>query len=530
MKKLSFLFLLSLLVMFSFTTYVPFVQASPDSITYNPSTNRITVTGYTEASPCEFNDLWVADKSGTLQLLANTMAGNHTLTRQVRPADNKSIQIDIIASQVTASGWCNITGTEKDDSVQTENITVNANQTYTTTKYWKTVSYINCTGTWYIKVQQGQWGVFWKLDSRSFRLDCWLYVGNMDTWEDGNLASEGEMLFISGSFGIHVYSGTWGFPGSTIRFGKLIDANLKICEKGVTVIADYGTGTPQPIIYSEMYCSVELYSSIFMVVSAGHQSSLKFYEDFKVYSCILDGVWISIGSGNVAPDVYRLTVQKMTDDAFAGIWVGTSLGIWTDILAHSCYHGIGGFFTFEATVRNPVLRNNTYAVGLLGTAFEANLYLINPDADVWSINWKYPTSTGKVWRQYEFDLTVTYANGTAIQNANVTLSHYGENAGQDFTELTDANGQISTKTLTMGFYNATGGDTIYDYNPYNLTITKDGYQTYTKNFTLTEETDWTIALNKPAGKSAGWFLAGLGILVVVGIVIGGIYIVATKKW
>lgn len=49
-----------------------------DPITY--SANTITVTGYTEGSPCTFNDLWLADKAGTQILLANTASGNHILT------------------------------------------------------------------------------------------------------------------------------------------------------------------------------------------------------------------------------------------------------------------------------------------------------------------------------------------------------------------------------------------------------------------------------------------------------------------
>ncbi len=124
-------------------------------------------------------------------------------------------------------------------------------------------------------------------------------------------------------------------------------------------------------------------------------------------------------------------------------------------------------------------------------------YLVNVDSDSWSMTW-FSTGSGETYRQYEFDLNVTDTSGTPIQNANVTVKHYGQTEAQDFSVLTGANGSFSTQTLTMGFYNQTGGDTIYSYNPHNLTVTASGYRTYTANITLNDKTDWTITLETPA--------------------------------
>ena len=60
--------------------------------------------------------------------------------------------------------------------------------------------------------------------------------------------------------------------------------------------------------------------------------------------------------------------------------------------------------------------------------------------------------------------------------------------------LTDTDGEIPQQTVTAGFYNQTGGNTIYSYNPYQIDITKDGYITYSRNFTQLEEKSWNIAL------------------------------------
>jgi len=41
-------------------------------ITYDVPSNKITVTEYSELTPCNFTDLYNADKSGTLSLHART--------------------------------------------------------------------------------------------------------------------------------------------------------------------------------------------------------------------------------------------------------------------------------------------------------------------------------------------------------------------------------------------------------------------------------------------------------------------------
>lgn len=65
-----------------------------------------------------------------------------------------------------------------------------------------------------------------------------------------------------------------------------------------------------------------------------------------------------------------------------------------------------------------------------------------------------------------------------------------------FSELTDANGDIDTKTLIEGYFSKATSGTLQTYNPCNLTVTYGNYTTYTTKFNLTEKTDWTIALSE----------------------------------
>jgi len=171
------------------------------------------------------------------------------------------------------------------------------------------------------------------------------------------------------------------------------------------------------------------------------------------------------------------------------------------LFIHDCAYIIDIRYGATVTLTNVYGRVNTrefYLVSISGDS-----YFVNPDLDDWVFIWG-GTSAGEVYRQYEFDLNTTFANATAIQNANVTLSYYGQGGGTVGSWLTYANGTIPTQTLNMGFYNQTGANAIYNYNPYNITVTRSGYQTYSKNFTLDEKTDWTIALQESTAVAEGF--------------------------
>jgi hypothetical protein len=130
------------------------------------------------------------------------------------------------------------------------------------------------------------------------------------------------------------------------------------------------------------------------------------------------------------------------------------------------------------------------------------MYLINADTDTWNTNW-VGAQAGILYRQYTFDFTVTDSAGTPISGATVTLKD--KNGNTVFSLTTDVNGKISTQTVTRGYYDQPRGNTLQDYSPHTLTITKAGWQKYVKTFTLAEKTKWEIKLAKvqPILLSAG---------------------------
>lgn len=460
-----------------------------DPIVY--SANIITVTGYTEGSPCGFDDVWIADKNGTFELMANQSAGNHVLTTQVRPAENRSIHLEIIASQVTVNGSCFINGTEKDNSIQTENITINANTTFTTSLYYNTVNYINCTGTWYIQINQSQWGVVIKEGDYQYLFLAQLRIGDgaTTTWFADTQKQVAFDPLVPISWVIYPTK------YSTFRLGELVDATDRASRYGCSLGSHQTTGNPY-LIYQPYDNNIDvfLYSSHFY--STNRRADVACYE--RIWNCIFSGrSWV--GQGGSA-DLWNVIIT----DATRGIYrVNPSFA--ENIFVSGAYYAIQFFAPGGSgvTLRNVVVRNSTYEI-------QANLinndcFAIDFDLENWSIHLPI-TGTENLYRQYTFNLKVTY-NGFPVENANVTVQHFGVNAGQDFVNQTDSNGDIQEQILNMGFYNATGGDTLYDYNPFQLIIEADGFSTFVQDFTLDDKTEWVVEL-QPYDRLGGilWLL------------------------
>ena len=126
------------------------------AITYSSATNTITVTAYTSGTPCNFTDLYNADKAGTLSLhartgITSTDASAVAVDRAERPIDYIVLGGSSNDLYISVANWngitatIRITGTDRDGTAQTEDILVTANGTYYTTKWFKTITYTQVT-------------------------------------------------------------------------------------------------------------------------------------------------------------------------------------------------------------------------------------------------------------------------------------------------------------------------------------------------------------------------------------------------
>ena len=139
---------------------------------------KVEVTGGIAIAPADFADFVTFDRAGTAVLLEAEACGvNHTLDEQIRPVEDLAIQITftLAGTSAGAGDTLDVTGTDWRGAAQIESINVAAgNVAHTGTKYWRTITDIDCTG-WAdgtLKVEQDRWGFIWDYGSGLYKIDC----------------------------------------------------------------------------------------------------------------------------------------------------------------------------------------------------------------------------------------------------------------------------------------------------------------------------------------------------------------------
>jgi len=257
---------------------------------------------------------------------------------------------------------------------------------------------------------------------------------------------------------------------ATLQFGQIMSVSLKTVRYGVHVMRNN-------YIQSESGSTVYLYSCDITM------GQIKLQGSNRLWGNVFDGCRVNAKDTDCYNNILNNAFFEGTEYEMSGII--DRVTVYGSYLLYTTK-------TFSSSISNAkgqvlyVIRTHS----LYDWTGEANL--TNIETNTWDMSFVGDDDTGEAYRQYTFDLTITYKNGTSMENANVTIiNDYLETSD---SWLTYANGSIPPQTYRMGHYNKTGGNTIYDYNPYNITVTRDGLQTYTALFNITEKTDLTIAL------------------------------------
>ena len=479
--------LLSLSVLASLPQFIPTAQAQA-TITYTVATDLISWTDEV-GSP---DKIWLADTGATgssgKELKASstyTTNGSMSLTRQPTPADDYEVKLNVVVTAITGSVIFTFNGKDEYDNAISDALTMSAVQTYTTTKRFKSVDTLGVVRSGFqsgesikCKITQDRWGKVWKIRSGldlQYQFDANLKIGD-GTRFSGWILRDTNVVMAS-SKKITVKNNAY------LKLGDITNEALKSVDFGSTLQVN---AYPYEL-YGEVGSSVSIYGS---KIIGGDMSLRLFGTQNRIWHSQLDGAQVS-GNNLDLFDVMFVSSTTAFDtltDPISGTFDKVTVVGASQIFIREYY------LTTDVTVSNIYSRGHTYVLadGTFAQDKLANITIINGDFDTWNFYWT-ASSKGRVWRKYTFDLTVTYPNGTALSNANVTLTYSGQGSGTVGSWLTDSNGEITTQTLTMGFYNQTGGNTIYSYNPYNLTVFYGNYS-YTKLFNLTEKTSWEIAL------------------------------------
>lgn len=365
------------------------------AITYNAGTNTITITGYTEGTPCTFLDIYNADVAGS---------------------------------------WGKVTR--------------------------------QCTNQYCIQAK------------------LIIGDGSTATW----FADEAQQIIIP--TGIITGSGwvVWCSKkaNANFRLGKCTNATKKLTEAGCHIWITRDAAGALTIFDGENSAgNIEIYSSHVYFGQAAQQC--------RFYRCQNGKFW-----GNNLD--HKLQIAS-----------ATGLDIYNNnyFNVHSVLSGVNGSFnllrfykttyitnldqhlTSDITIKNVIARENTYVARGYSTSW--NLYMINFDVDNWAFT--YSGYTGKFYRQYEFDIKVQDKDGNAVNGVAVKI--WDKDGALVVDTTTNASGVIPTQTISRGYYNQANGNTLQEYSPHTIQISKAGYETYKKKWTLDDKTDWIIALHIP---------------------------------
>jgi len=352
------------------------------AITYNSSTNTIIVTGYTEESPCTFEDIYQADVS---------------------------------------NGW----------------------------------------------------GVVNKQGDNQYLFDCRLQIGDgvNETWFADSLK---QITFTATSTSGSNQKLFDIKENAYFRLGVCTSDEDKTTEDGCS-LSYLGTDNPF-FIYSDV--PVEIYSCIFSSPN-GYAQIRTLSSNSKIYNTIFNkGIYLSNAKGIFHNIVIQHSPYGITNPT---IEEGSDKIRIEDVSF--------GFFIKEGGIfRNIEILQSSYDIRVFFLSVDS--YLINIKCG-WNIQW-LGSSTGKLYRQYTFNLKVIDKAGNPISNAKVRM--YDKDGNLVFEETTDANGQIPEQIITRGYYDQAHGNELVDFAPLTLEIQKQGYQIYRQIFTPKSPINWIVRL------------------------------------
>ncbi|MGA9754916.1 MAG: carboxypeptidase-like regulatory domain-containing protein [Desulfobaccales bacterium] len=487
----------------------------PGTFSYAAATNTVTVTGGASGSPADFASFVAADRAGAgTSLLAAWSPNSNTkaLTYQVRPVEKLALLISFaVAGKTAETDYIFITGTDWLGAAQTESINVSAgNGSYVSTKYWRSITNIDCSdnpaggGTVWangtVAVTQPIWGVIWDKGNSQYQLDCFFYVGDGST--STYFADVSKQIVIS-EIGAGFWNGTIQVRGNaTLRVGAIEDAVNKYSSSGCSVRwigasatgIDCGNGSVY-ILSSQLSGATRTY---ILPVSSNASNYLRIWNSILTYNMELNSAYYS--------DLYNVRIEMTNSAALNTVPYCTINNV-------SCIGGPNGLrhSLVSLTAKNVEIKGMSGAAIVMGTGLDIagrDLYLMNCTLDNWTFSWD-ATCINACYRQNTINLHVTDKNGNNITGATVTLKD--KNANTVFSDSTGADGKIAEQTVSRGYYDRAHGDTLQDYGPHTLTITKAGYQDYTDVITIDRKMDLELALSFVRTSPTNLGLVPLGI-------------------
>jgi len=471
-------------------TSIPNVKAAGScTITYD----EIEITVANGTTTTFFEDMHEADKVGTYELRASEYFEGYYdefefLDNQPRPCEWGGVRIFFNVTTLEVSCIIIVIGYEADPEsppVQvSETLNIGGLGFHNTEHSFRTVSMIKVSLTVgesiTFSIFQSRWGVVWR-NAEQFKIDCSINIINA-TISDKNKQVIFPHLAVTNI--IEYDSDSW------LKFGESKDASLKIGSEGVDFISE-DTGICY-FLFGQIAMStgygIELYGCSFTMTEATGAGNLRYLS----YNGTLAPIWNCI--------LHKTALFQCKADASNIFISDSSIGLnapHIDSINNNFYIvdcGYGIYSVFPTNFTDFYFKGSTIKDFRIRKNVE--YHAIDCVAE-WSISWFAGGVTGKLYRDYTFNINVTAAlNGTARENATVTIHNKNGLVG---SWASFPNGSIPEQVLVMGYYPA-NSETLIDYNPYTLTISASGYATYEQTFTLSSTNQWEISLKPPVSE------------------------------
>lgn len=331
----------------------------------------------------------------------------------------------------------------------------------------------------------GGWGKY-TADATGIQIKC---AGRIIIGDGTNACAFADTLkdvLFSGATSSSWQTCIWVSANSSFTSGVLDDATSKRCSRGCTF--KFSEGRSIKGVNNEENGDVYLYASAFYKVGSGSdvtQIYMKKSTD-RIWNCKLSNNVYFTGFGG---DLNATSVHYQPNyPTFEGPLTSASLN---EFFAETVFQAVKHWSTFDLTISNLKARGCTWTAQMENTGTN-NLYLVNPDVDTWN-NYFQNAASSKIFVQYT-------VNVVAATSATVVLK---DNAGNTVFSVTSdgTTGAITQQTVSRGYYDRpTGGNgtgnTLTDYGPFTLTISKAGYIPYVHTgIVLDEKIDWRISLH-----------------------------------
>jgi hypothetical protein len=469
----------------------------PGSFSYNAGSNTVTVTGGTSGSPADFASFVTADRAGTLNSQdARNITGVDgspvAVTRAIRPVERLVLGGPAHTLYLVISNWnassatIRIVGTDFDGNAQNEDIAISGNGTYYTVNRYKTVTTtqvtaLSGTGFTYTLTQAG-WGAIWNYGNNTYGLMAFFQIGDgsTSTWFQDSLKY---IVIPPGVATANNQNFIRVMTNATFQLGVLDNATYKTTKNGCAVRVLETSYYNQ--IINAYSGTANLYSSQFTGASAANPSYIKEQSGgiVNVWNC-------QLMSFTNLTNLYSGTLYNVTVEGCDTGIKDFSSPVDKTIIGPTTSYGLQVTGGSAGTISNIINRRASVSF-IRAHGLTANFNVVNADTDAWTFTFT-GTCTNPVFRQYTFNLHVADINGNNISGATATLKDNGGNTV--FSVITAADGTITQQTINRGYYDQAHGNTLQEYGPHTLTITKTGYQDYQDIISLDRKMDLEVAM------------------------------------